>query len=158
MKAVQVKINVMDFFDDNNENEGKEEVKKRSKQQQQQFLSSDNNYQMPSYTALSKKKVVKSKKRSQQIQIKKTTMMMTVMKQSGGEKDATGQVGKKNAAQLQAMLLKPTNNFGLASLFKNFVDINQSNQQGQVSKKSWNILSSILSVFSFSQFRPFLKF
>ena len=49
--------------------------------------------------------------------------------------DAAAGVGKKNAAQLQAMLLKPTNNLGLASLFKNFVDINQSNQQGQVSQK-----------------------
>ena len=74
---------------------------------------------------------------------------MTVKKNN-----AAAGVGKKNAAQLQAMLLKPTNNFGLASLFKNFVDINQSNQQGQVSQKfksPYPLKNQLVSILAFQR-------
>lgn len=40
---------------------------------------------------------------------------------------------RKNAEQLQAMLQTPTNNFGLAQLFKNFVLLGEDYQLEQVS-------------------------
>ena len=44
---------------------------------------------------------------------------------------------RKNTDQLQAMLQTPTNNFGLASLFKNFVLIGEQYQLEQVGDPSF---------------------